>query len=362
VKNLLMRADATTATGTGHFMRCLALAQAWQTEGNRATFLSRCESRALRQRAESAGIGFIPLDKPHPSPDDLRETLGLLNQFQAAWLVVDGYHFDPDYHHAVQMTGCRLLVIDDTAHLTGYHADILLNQNITAEHLPYYRCDRDTKMLLGTRYTLLRDEFLAWRGRKHTVSPVVRKLLVTMGGSDPDNATAKVIQALQQADVPGLETRIIAGSANPHVEELKRAIQDSDGNLQLLTDVSDMPEQMAWADMAVAAGGTTCGELAFMGVPSLVFILAENQRCIAEGLARAGAAINLGWFEHISDGQISDTLGGLINDVEQRVRMQRATEQQVDGKGGEPNRSGNVVFDRSCGNGPPECPAGNDVG
>lgn len=332
MSNLLIRADATTEMGTGHIMRCLALAQGWQAEGNQAIFLSHCESRALRRRVEATGVNFISLDKVHPSPRDLQETLALVNQLQAEWLVVDGYHFDPDYHHAVQKTGCRLLVIDDTAHLPEYHADILLNQNINAEHLTYV-CDRNTKMLLGAQYTLLRAEFLAWRDRRREIPRVARKLLVTLGGSDSDNVTLKVIQALQHTDISGLETRIIGGSANPHLEMLNHTVQRSDGNFQLLTDVSDMPMQMAWADMAVTAGGTTCGELAFMGVPSVLLVLAENQRANAEALGGNGAAMNLGGQGNVAPEQISRAVTQLADSLEMRSAMARRGQELVDGYG-----------------------------
>ncbi|HLA29183.1 MAG TPA: UDP-2,4-diacetamido-2,4,6-trideoxy-beta-L-altropyranose hydrolase [Syntrophales bacterium] len=332
MNSLLIRADATTEMGTGHIMRCLALAQAWQMGGNRAFLLSHCESDALRQRVEATGVGFIPLDNSHPDPADLQTTLTLLRELQAEWLVIDGYHFDPTYQQMVRSAGNRILVIDDNAHLPEYHADILLNQNINAGQLSYV-CDTETKLLLGPKYALLRPEFFAWRGQQREIPQAARKVLVTMGGSDPDNSTLKVIQAVQQMDVPGLETRIVVGSANPHLEILNHAVHGSACNFRLLTDVSDMSEQMAWAEVAVSAGGSTCWELAFMGVPTIVLVLAENQRSSAEGLAQAGMAINLGWFDHGSDRQISAALKSLLNDHEQRTQMSTVGQRLIDGNG-----------------------------
>jgi spore coat polysaccharide biosynthesis predicted glycosyltransferase SpsG len=70
MRKLLIRADASTEIGTGHLMRCLALAQAWHAEGGRVTFLSRCDSPALRRRVREEGARFIPLPAAHPDPTD----------------------------------------------------------------------------------------------------------------------------------------------------------------------------------------------------------------------------------------------------------------------------------------------------
>lgn len=331
---MVIRADAGVVIGTGHVMRCLALAQAWQASGGSATFLSHCEGDALRRRIEPARLSFIPLDQPYPSPSDLEATLSLLDHHGSCaqngrWLALDGYHFDLAYQQAVQAAGRRLLVIDDTAHLPRYVADVLVNQNIHAERLDY-RCGPGTTMLLGTRYAMLRPEFLAWRDWKREVPRVGRRVLVTMGGSDPENATLKVIRALERVDVDGLEAVVVAGAGNPHTEELRRG---SPPFIRLVSNSQNMPELMAWADMAVSAGGSTCWELAFMRVPNIVLVLAENQERIAEGLDEAGLSVNLGWFEEVSAEVLAEALMHLARTPSLRRQMSACGRRLVDGMG-----------------------------
>ena len=53
--------------GTGHVMRCLALAQEWQKTGGKAILLSHCESTALRHRLDryvgTRGWGAISVSR-----------------------------------------------------------------------------------------------------------------------------------------------------------------------------------------------------------------------------------------------------------------------------------------------------------
>ena len=331
-KPLLIRADSSAQIGTGHVMRCVALAQAWQAGKGGAFFLSYCESQTLRQWIEAAGIHFHPLSYRHPHPADLPTTLALLRELRAECLAVDGYHFDPDYQRSVRAAGYRLLVIDDFAHSPAYHADLLLNQNIHAAQLGY-ACDPGTTLLLGPRYALLRPEFLSWRGWCRIIPKAARKVLVTMGGGDADNVTLRIIRMLQQIRGIELEARVAVGPACPHLKELRQVVADDDGHLRILTNVTDMPALMAWADVALAAGGSTCWELAFMGLPSVVMILAENQRGIAEALDGAGIAMNAGYFDRVSDARLAQALVGLLLAPERRRQMSQTGQQLVDGGG-----------------------------
>src|SRR5438105_1117892 len=124
--------------------------------------------------------------------------------------------------------------------------------------------------------------------------PVARKVLVTMGGTDPQNVTAVVICALQLASLERMDARVLAGGGNPHIDSLERAASQSKAYVSVLKDVTNMPELMAWADVAISGAGSTCWEMCLLGLPAIVIDLAENQRTVARELDRRGAAIHLG--------------------------------------------------------------------
>ena len=337
-EKLIIRADSDTQIGTGHVMRCIALAQAWQDQGGHVTFLSHCENEGLQQRIIDEGFDFIPIEKPHPDPSDLKATIDLLLKIrnpQSAirnWLVLDGYHFTPHYQCEIKEAGHRLFVIDDMAHLNHYYADVLLNQNIHASKLPY-SCDRRTKKLLGCEYVLFRREFLKYKDWKREIPDKAKKILATMGGSDPDNVTFKIIEAIKFINDPSLKVKIIVGPLNLHVSELRAAVLHAPCSMLLVQNATNMPELMAWADVAISAGGSTCWEMAFMGLPNLIITISDNQAGIAEGLARAGATVDLGWHANISVNQCAQALKESLQDKMKRSCLSEQGQKVINGSG-----------------------------
>jgi len=314
--HLHIRADADEKIGAGHIMRCIAFAQAWKDQGGEVTFISHCESGALKERIQSEGFRLVAIDHVYPDSSDLTNTLAILKSESADqkhWLVLDGYHFTPEYQNAIRDERYRVMVIDDTNHLSHYHADILLNQNIHAPDLNYH-CDENTTLLMGTRYVLLRREFLNYRDFNRQIPGRAKNILVTLGGADPDNVTLKVVGALKLLDEQDVAVRIIIGPANPHQEPLRKAIVSADFKAELLINPPNMPELMAWADLAISAGGSTCWELAFMGVPSIVLILAANQAAVAEYLMNKETVVNLGRFADSSEEDIRHACKSLMHD------------------------------------------------
>jgi UDP-2,4-diacetamido-2,4,6-trideoxy-beta-L-altropyranose hydrolase len=331
---LIIRADASTEIGTGHTMRCLSLAQAWKDAfRGHAVFVMAMESPVLEDRLRSEGIGTLHLSAQPGSDDDAIKTASLAQQRSAPWVVIDGYHFDANYQQIIKESDLRLLAIDDIGKAKHYYADIVLNQNLHAHEDLYENREDYTQLLLGTRYVLLRREFWKWRGWKRQISQVARKVLVTLGGGDPDKVTLKVIQALQQVEIDGLEAEVVVGGGGSNYAELQAVVCDSRFPIRLKSNVTNMPELMAWADVAIAGGGTTSWEMAFMGLPEIVLILAENQRPIAEQLGRVGVAKNLGWYKAISNAEIAQAVNRLLLSVGARTEMAYRAQELVDGEG-----------------------------
>jgi UDP-2,4-diacetamido-2,4,6-trideoxy-beta-L-altropyranose hydrolase len=338
MNNLVIRADSTTKIGVGHIMRCIALGQVWQDNGGKVVFISHCESATLKQRLIDEGFDFIALDKPHPDPFDLEYTLNTLHKLSTqhpaldTWLVVDGYHFDSAYQKSIKEAGHKLLWIDDYGHADHYYADLILNQNISADESFYANREPYTRLLLGTSYALLRREFKQWQGWKREIPATARKVLVTLGGGDPDNVTLKIIQALKQVNISGLEAKIVAGPANPNLQILSQKIGDN-SNLQIITNAANMTDLMAWADVAVSAGGSTCWEMALLGLPNIIMYFAENQRPIAEKLHEGNAALNLGWSQDLSIERITQHMEQLLLSRECRREYSKNSQYLVDGSG-----------------------------
>lgn len=324
---LLFRTDASACIGTGHVMRCLSLAQGWLRAGGVVFFAMAEATPTLEQRLGDEGIEFVRIVAAKGCDDDVIQTVELARQRHAMWVVLDGYHFGADYQRGIKAGGLRLLVFDDYGHADHYCADFILNQNLHATADLYRRREPHTRLLLGTRYVLLREQFKGWRKWQREIPTVARKVLVTLGGADPDNVTSKVVEALRGLDI---EAKIVAGGSNPHFKELLSVVRPPSS---VLHDVTNMPELMAWADIAIAAGGTTSWELAFMGLPSLLIVLAENQRASVKRLAEAGVCFNVGWHSTLSVQVLAEKLKQFASDRNGREGMICRARELVDGSG-----------------------------
>lgn len=328
---LLFRVDASRAIGTGHAMRCLALAQAAHDAGYGTAFLSAELPDAIRKRITNEGalVRMLP-GKPYGS-EDAQETAAIASELDTKLVVVDGYNFDAAYQSMLKEADCTVLFLDDYGHASSYDAQLVLNQNIYADETHYAKRAKDTRLLLGPRYCLLRREFGERRAAEKSAGTAVR-LLLTLGGADPDNATGTVLMALHAVEVP-LEVTVVIGGGNPHRQELEALMKKLPFPVNVVVDALDMPRLMAEADIAVCAGGSTCYELAFMLVPMMTIVLADNQKAVAAALEKQGCSVNLGPLKTLDGAKVARAVSDLAGDAQKRRMMSRACASIVDGEG-----------------------------
>jgi UDP-2,4-diacetamido-2,4,6-trideoxy-beta-L-altropyranose hydrolase len=334
---LLIRADASVYIGTGHIMRMIALGQAWQDAGGRVIFLCAKVTPLLEQRIAHENF---ELEKQLVVPggrDDLAVTSAAITRHvlggQFVAVALDGYHFDADFQLGLSKISCRLMAVDDYGQCDRYSADLILNQNISARVEFYGKRTGGTHLLLGPKFALLRREFLRSSGRARNIPDQANKLLVTLGGADADNLTNKVINALRGS---GLEVKVVVGGSNPHLVSLREAagaVSRGVTSVDLIVDSRQMSELMIWADFAVAAAGSTSWELAFSGLPTLHFILADNQTGNAWEMERQGLGVCLGEHSRFDERRFRDSVERMAADGRLRASFAYRGRELVDGGG-----------------------------
>jgi UDP-2,4-diacetamido-2,4,6-trideoxy-beta-L-altropyranose hydrolase len=331
---LVIRADAGGHLGTGHVMRSLALAQAWLERGGRAALATASLPEALERRLYDEGVRTERLTVEMGSETDARETAQLAARLGARWVLLDGYQFDGEYQRTLKTADLRILAVDDFGHAKSYWADLVLNQDVQVLPEWYEVRQAYTRLLVGPRYAPLRREFVSWRGWSRSVADKARTLLITLGGTDPTGVTIAVLAALSQLPRIEWQAEVVAG-ANPRQEEIRSLVERMRLPVRVEGAVTDMPERIRRADLAVSAGGTTCWELAFLGVPALILVTADNQVRTAQGLHEAGAALNLGWAADVPAEKLAASVHQLMGDFAARRSMADRGQSLVDGKGSE---------------------------
>ncbi|MFZ3263887.1 MAG: UDP-2,4-diacetamido-2,4,6-trideoxy-beta-L-altropyranose hydrolase [Terriglobales bacterium] len=312
-------------------MRCLALAQNWKRSGGSVTFLLPEGSPGIEQRIRSENFLLEALE-PGQFADAVVHRV--LHSKQRA-VVLDGYGFGSREQMALSKAGIAVLTVDDYGHATDYPVRWILNQNAGAHQEMYVRRTDNARLLLGPGYALLRDEFSPWLGWKRRIPERASKVLVTIGGSDPYNLSVRILESIALLGQADLQLVLVVGSSNPHFQCLQSATGRLPVRVRIVQDALDMPELMAWADVAISGAGGTSYELCYMGLPSLLFVIAENQRGVAEHLSELSAAVHAGTAHDFNSQRFAEELCCLIGDMERRRAMSHRARALVDGLGGD---------------------------
>ncbi len=285
---IAIRADASAQIGSGHIMRMLTLATALKKRGVTVFFLT-CNLLGNLNYIIEQEFHLINL-----SDSSLNILISNLSKETFDWLIIDHYQIsNSDEISLKKHLDLYTLCVDDN--FIPHTCDILLNQNIYATPSRYEGLiTSSTKLLTGLPYALVRDEFamLQKQTRPQHAPP---RLLVTLGGSDPDNLLSHILHALKDLDTPFIAT-VICGQSNQHFNAL-RALASTINNINLIKKTSKMAKLMYEHDCAITAAGASTIEALIMQLPSIVIPIVDNQIEVANTLDERNLAIKADWSQ-----------------------------------------------------------------
>jgi len=324
----IIRADASLEIGGGHVYRCLTLADGMADAGWRCIFACRHETREVvpvlgRSRHEIIGLDIsedpTQLKQLYPDGVDL--------------LMVDHYGLDISFETACRPWARRIMVLDDMPG-RSHDCDILLDQNLGVRSDAYCSLvPNHCRLLIGPGYALLRPQFLKARRKalaQRARDEPARRLLISLGATDPMNVARRIVAAT--VGLP-LEIDVVLGRGNEQQQAIRGLATRFDLKVRIHADVADMAALMLAADLSVGAGGSTAWERCCLGLPSLIVVLAENQRDIAAALDQAGGAVNLGMLNIVTNHELAAALQMLYEDKKRRSAIARRAAEICDGEG-----------------------------
>lgn len=333
--NFVIRTDSSVLIGSGHVMRCLTLAAELRKKNAKILFISREQPGTMIPMIEKQGYKVFRLPK---GVSDWKAEIEPIHELFAGlkpsvdWLIVDHYELDRKWEEAMRPFVRNIMVIDDLAD-RKHECDLLLDQNYFQNRLQRYdqlvpsRC----KKVLGPRYALLNPEVLKKGENIRERDGTIRSVLVCFGGSDPTNETEKALQAIQMLNQGGLHFDVVVGGLYRNKEKIRKRCQ-SIPNVTFYEEVSNLASLMAKADLSLGAGGISNWERCYLGLPSIIIVVARNQESIAAALEDAGTAWNLGWHFGVNPRKIAEALSLAIKSREKLVRMGKKGRELMGGK------------------------------
>lgn len=301
----VFRVDASIQMGNGHVMRCLTLADALTEKSGECYFICRQHLGNLISFIRDKGYTVFSLDSPKEvrhtavevrgidhagwlgalQSDDAQESINAIQLIESLenidWLIVDHYSLDYCWHQELREHTHKLMVVDDLAD-RQHDCDLLLDQTYGRSEQDYRSLvPEPCEILTGSQYALLRPEFAKWReySINRRRNPELKHLLITMGGVDKDNTTSNILTAIADSILPlDCQITVVMGANAPWIDCVKKQAESLKWNVEIKVNVENMAQLMSDSDLCIGAAGSTTWERCCLGVPTIIFVLAENQK------------------------------------------------------------------------------------
>lgn len=320
-KKLTVLTEGGTRFGLGHITRCLAISKYFSNYNIEIEFIVHGDE----------SVSFLLTENTYKLRDWLEDDTLLDELLDSSIVLIDSLLISDIQILKIQNTGIPIIYIDDEKRRNILEKGFVLDWTVLSSEKNYFLPKKeDVSYLLGSIYTPLRDEFQNLQRNK--IKKNLNSIMVTFGGADVRDLTPIVLKTLIE-EFPQIKKNIIIGAGFTNIDKIER-IKDNFTNLIYNADAKTMVTLMQKNDIAIASGGQTLYELAYMGLPTIAILLVENARDDTEGWATVGS------LEYIGNYDNKDLMSNLIkaiqgfNSQKKRQLMQYNSQNYIGSNGG----------------------------
>ena len=275
MRNILFRADSSSFIGTGHIMRDLVLAKQYKTEN--IIFAVRELDGNINYKIDEDGYSKVVL-----KTNDFEELDKIIKKLNIDMIIIDHYEINYDFEKKIKESNpnLKIFVFDDT--YEKHFCDILLNHNISADERKYQNLvPKDCELRCGSKYTLLREEFLEAKKQKNNIKKDkrIKTIFIAMGGADHSNINVdilKTIKRVRKNHKQNIKVNIVTTNANKNLEKLKLYCKNKKW-INLHINSNKIAKLMIKSDFAIVTPSVTVNEVYYLGLPIITIKTAENQ-------------------------------------------------------------------------------------
>jgi len=316
----LFLVDGRWKSGGGHLKRSGVLADALRNCGWTVRTLIHREEDDGDERED----GYLPGEYPYSIE---------CAKFHLA--VVDDYEMTAVEESTLRDITGSIAVLEDQPS-RKHDCDILIDPTFgraASDYAPFV--SDDCLKLLGTGHALLDPVFAEFRNRTlaRRQCGTINQVVVSFGMIDRPNSTRLALEALRQVG-RRWQIDVVLSPAYAYRDELGGLMDELGATARTVDTAGEMVQLLSAADLAIGAAGSSAWERCCLGLPSVVFINAANQRDIAASLEQNNAALVCGAAENVSAASVADAILRIADDGTMYRNLSETSANMCDGLGG----------------------------
>ena len=349
---IFFRTDASDKIGKGHVTRCLKLASAMRMHGAECYFICRNHEGNLIKKIQQKKFKVCVLNTLKNSEKekinssnlthskwlgvdwktDAKDTIMALGSKKADLIIIDHYAIDSRLEQELRPYTKKIMVIDDLAD-RNHDCDFLLNQNLGSSADLYKNLiPKGCYQFYGPNYALLDPVYQHTRSKLKSPTSKISRILIYFGsGKYTIKLIENILVSLNEPKLLDLKIDIVIDANIKNLSKIHKLLKFKK-NVRVHSNLPDLAILMSSADIAIGAGGSTTWERCCMGLPTILVILAINQKLIGEFMHKAGAAIVLNKNKNLIT-QIKEAIFLLLNNKDLYTKMSKKAFSICDEKG-----------------------------